>query len=533
MNDEYGFDVEVSTKYDRNVFRLIQRCFCALPLATVLSNSVFVVHGGLPRRKGVTLHDMGRIQRFRQVPMPNYTQPEEDEIFQDMLWSDPVEDITGWRESQRGAGVEFGRDVTEEFLKNNDMTLVVRSHEECLSGYEEFHNKKLITVFSASNYDGPDSNFGATCIFIGDLTEPSYHTYQIFDDEYEDPQVVNLQDSFALATTATFGNLNNRSFSNFMSTGQRLLMRKRTKDDILRELRERIYQRRHRLMAYFCKLDRTNKGSVWMIEWVESMRNVLNLNLPWYFLRGYFVEVDSSSRIRYASFLGHFHNMLQSLWLEPWKQSVCSRLLQQQRANHRSQMVGAAFSKDVVTYNEFCSVLRAIDYTMSDTQIFQLFRFFDTDEKASICGPDFVKNLQLVANQRPDPLRWDADAMEQLQNIVIQGRTQLASLFKVSAKDKVLTEERFMAGMAQIGRGMRKQLSQQQKQAIFQFLKDHAPATGKDEISFDSFLVAVYVFDSRCIGDPRTSAYPDLGDYGLTPVLMKNGSFSSLSNMRS
>lgn len=48
MNEEYGFDVEVSTKYDRNIFRLIQRCFCALPLATLVGTNVFVVHGGIP-----------------------------------------------------------------------------------------------------------------------------------------------------------------------------------------------------------------------------------------------------------------------------------------------------------------------------------------------------------------------------------------------------------------------------------------------------------------------------------------------------
>nr|CCC89398.1 putative ser/thr protein phosphatase [Trypanosoma congolense IL3000] len=90
MNEEYGFDVEVSTKYDRNVFRLIQRCFCAMPLATIIGKKVFVVHGGVPRRKGVRIEDISRIQRFRQIPMPDYSQPEEDEIFQDLLWSDPL-----------------------------------------------------------------------------------------------------------------------------------------------------------------------------------------------------------------------------------------------------------------------------------------------------------------------------------------------------------------------------------------------------------------------------------------------------------
>lgn len=535
MNDEYGFDVEVSTKYDRNVFRLIQRCFCALPLATIIGGKIFVVHGGLPRRRGVTVNDISRIQRFRQVPMPDYSQPEEDEIFQDLLWSDPVEDIGGWRESQRGAGVEFGVDVTREFMQNNKFELIVRSHEECLGGYEEHHQKRLITVFSASNYDGPESNYGAICTFIGDHPEPSFHSYQMYEDTYEDPQMMNLTDSFAITTPTT-----QKSFGTYgvlvggapvpngsivMATS-RQIMRRRTKDDIMRELRERIHQRRHRLMAYFSKLDRTNKGSVWMIEWVETMRNVLNLDLPWYFLRGYLVEVDEASRICYAQFLKRFHNLLQALWIDDWKQAVCARLLQQQRANHRSQLVSAAFNKDVVSYNEFCSVLRAIDYTMSDAQLFQLFAFFDANGKGHISGPDFIKRLQIIAVGKPDPLRWDIDAMEQLQNIVIQGRSQLFLLFKVSSRDKALTKERFMSGMAQLGRGMRRQLTQPQKEAVYEFMRARVPEGA--ELIFDAFLLCVYVFDARTItGLSKTSC--ELEEMGLTNIFLKNTSFSSPS----
>ncbi|KPI83211.1 serine/threonine protein phosphatase-like protein [Leptomonas seymouri] len=533
MNDEYGFDVEVSTKYDRNVFRLIQRCFCALPLATIVGGKVFVVHGGLPRRKGVSINDISRIQRFRQIPMPNYSQPEEDEIFQDLLWSDPVEDIKGWRESQRGAGVEFGADVTNEFLDNNKLELVVRSHEECLSGYEEHHNHRLLTVFSASNYDGPNSNYGATCTFIGDNMEPAYHTYQMFEDEYEDLQLVNLADSFSL-TTPNIAKISSFAGAGGIGSGgaglnvvvSRMLTHRRTKDDILRELRERIFQRRHRLLAYFSKLDRTNKGSLWMIEWVESMRNVLNLDLPWYFLRGYLVEVDDQSRIWYAPFLSHFHNILQELWSEDWRQSVCARLLQQQRANHRSQLVSAAFSKEVVNYNEFCSVIRAIDYTTSDCQLFQLFESFDEKGNGHISGPEFVKKVQQISNGKPDPLRWDIDAMEQLQNIVIQGRSQLPSLFRVTHKDKTLSKERFMAGMLQLGRGMRKQLTQPQKEAIYEFMKHRVPEGL--EVTFDVFMLCVYVFDSRTVVALH-SAYSlsDFNELGLASLFLKNTSFSS------
>ncbi|KEG06177.1 putative serine/threonine protein phosphatase [Trypanosoma grayi] len=514
MNDEYGFDVEVSTKYDRNVFRLIQRCFCALPLATIIGTKVFVVHGGLPRRKGVTIEDISRIQRFRQIPMPDYSQPEEDEIFQDLLWSDPVEGLHGWRESQRGAGVEFGPDLTHEFLRNNALEVVIRSHEECLSGYEEHHDGKLMTVFSASNYDGPDTNYGSFAVLVGDNPDPSFHTYQVAEDDVEMQGLVDLTETF----TPTLSRISPIAAPQH----GRSAMRRRAKDDVLRVLRERIYQRRHRLMAYFAKLDRTRKGSVWKIEWVEAMRNVLNSDLPWFFLRSYLVAEDDHSRIWYYGFLVKFHNMLQPLWLNDWVQSARYRLSQQQRANYRSQYVATAFKKEQVNYNEFCSVIRAIDYTPSEVQLFQLFVHFDEGGTGYIDGPKFAQMLSEAASHPvSDPLRWDLEAMEQLQSVVIQGRSQLPFLFHVSSRDRTLSRERFMSGLEQLGRGMRKQLTQPQKEKIYDCIAEHAPPSG---VMFEHFLFMTAVFDNSTM--PQRSIV-DLSDVNIVASFLKNLSFAS------
>lgn len=514
MNDEYGFDVEVSTKYDRNVFRLIQRCFCALPLATIIGKKVFVVHGGLPRRKGVTIEDISRIQRFRQIPMPNYSQPEEDEIFQDLLWSDPVEELHGWRESPRGAGVEFGPNVTQEFLQNNGLELVIRSHEECLRGYEEHHDGKLMTVFSASNYDGRETNYGSFAVFVGDNPEPLFHTYQVAEEDVELHSLVDLAESL----TPTM----NRALSFSSLSHLKISLRRRTKEDVLRALRERIYQRRHRLLSYFTRLDRTRKGSVWKIEWVEAMRNVLNLDLPWFFLRGYLVAEDENSRIWYSQFLVKFHNLLQPLWLTDWIQSAQNRLTQQQRANYRSQYVANAFSKEQVSYNEFCSVIRAIDYTMSESQLFQFFVFLDQVGVGHIDGPNFVKMLSdaALSHSGNDQLRWDVEAMEQLQSVVIQGRSQLPYLFKVTSKDRALPKEKFFIGIEQLGRGMRKQLTQQQKEKIYDYIAERiAPSC----VMFEHFLFFTAVFDNH--GMLQNSV--ELSDVHLVGNYFKNSSFGS------
>nr|CCC89399.1 unnamed protein product [Trypanosoma congolense IL3000] len=298
-------------------------------------------------------------------------------------------------------------------------------------------------------------------------------------------------------------------------------IRRRTKDDVLRVLRERVYQRRHRLMAYFTKLDRTRKGSVWKIEWVEAMRNVLNSDLPWFFLRSYLVAEDDDGRIWYSLFLVKFHNKLQSLWLNDWINSARDRLIQQQRANHRSQYVANAFNKSLVSYNEFCSVMRAIDYTMSDGQLFQLFVHFDERGTGFIDGHKFVQMLSesTSAHVGSDPLRWDLEAMEQLQCVVIQGRGQLPYLFKVNSKDCVLSKETFMWGLEQLGRGMRKQLTQKQKERIYEYLLERAPSR---VVLFGQFLFMTTVFDNHTMGNSTI----DVADINLVAYCLRNCSFS-------
>ena len=46
----------------------------------------------------------------------------------ELLWSDP-KPAEGRGPSQRGVGVGFGPDVTRDFLQDNNLDLLVRSHE--------------------------------------------------------------------------------------------------------------------------------------------------------------------------------------------------------------------------------------------------------------------------------------------------------------------------------------------------------------------------------------------------------------------
>jgi len=77
-----------------------------------------------------------------------------------MLWSDP-QAMKGRAPSKRGVGCAFGPDVTENFLKTNNLSMVIRSHEMKEDGYEVEHGGQLITLFSAPNYCDQMGNKGA------------------------------------------------------------------------------------------------------------------------------------------------------------------------------------------------------------------------------------------------------------------------------------------------------------------------------------------------------------------------------------
>lgn len=84
----------------------------------------------------------------------------------ELLWSDPGPD-PGRQPSKRGVGVAFGPDVTKNFLRDNGLDLLVRSHEVKEEGYAVEHDGYCITVFSAPNYVDQMGNLGAFIRFEG------------------------------------------------------------------------------------------------------------------------------------------------------------------------------------------------------------------------------------------------------------------------------------------------------------------------------------------------------------------------------
>lgn len=148
MNAYYGFRKELK---DDELFRRFNELFDLLPIAHVIGEKFFVVHGGLPRR----------ICKLDDI---------QDNEYQELLWNDPCEKL-GITENPRGPGTyRFGPDVTERFLNLNKMDILIRSHEMVREGFEYSQNGKCVTVFSAPNYAGYYKNKGGYMIISNDLT---------------------------------------------------------------------------------------------------------------------------------------------------------------------------------------------------------------------------------------------------------------------------------------------------------------------------------------------------------------------------
>lgn len=162
MNRAYGFEGECKAKYNERVFRLFSESFSALPLATLIGDKFFVLHGGLFSDDNVTLDDIRKLNRHKQ------RQPGQSGLMMEMLWTDPQTE-PGRGPSKRGVGMQFGPDVTARFCEKNGLEAIIRSHEVRMDGYQEEHNGKCITVFSAPKYCDMTENRGAYINIGSDL----------------------------------------------------------------------------------------------------------------------------------------------------------------------------------------------------------------------------------------------------------------------------------------------------------------------------------------------------------------------------
>ena len=163
-------------------YRVWEHCnqvFDRMPLAAVIDQDIFCVHGGIPR----PISDKGRIHDILHVPKvaginPPYEHEQDayQQVASDCIWSDPaseeqerhgVDPASGFGESLRGGGaVCFGNKAVTDFLQQQGYSYIMRAHEAHAEGVAVSKEARVFTVFSTSKDHNQGSQAMAGCILV-------------------------------------------------------------------------------------------------------------------------------------------------------------------------------------------------------------------------------------------------------------------------------------------------------------------------------------------------------------------------------
>lgn len=167
----YGFFDEVKRRFSVRLFKEFTDVFNCLPVAALIEEIALCMHGGLSP-------ELRHLRQIEQIYRPLVV-PDEG-LACDLLWSDPEEGSSGWQPSERGVSFTFGEDVVKRVCDNLGIDIVLRAHQVVDEGYSFFAGRRLVTIFSASNYCGEFTNSGAMML----MDENCTCSFQIFKPEY-------------------------------------------------------------------------------------------------------------------------------------------------------------------------------------------------------------------------------------------------------------------------------------------------------------------------------------------------------------
>jgi predicted phosphodiesterase len=136
----HDLPIQLQTRFGVNwedVYKAIWGSFECMYNAVLVRKRYLLVHGGLSPQ----------ISTIKDLAYARTRHPEQD-LLEDMLWSDPCDISQGACESPRGAGRLFGPDLTSRVLEKLGVKILIRGHEPCELGFKIDHNGKVLTLFS-------------------------------------------------------------------------------------------------------------------------------------------------------------------------------------------------------------------------------------------------------------------------------------------------------------------------------------------------------------------------------------------------
>jgi len=127
------FGLEEGLKVYEELSQLFRRFYTAV----IIEGTIVMLHGGVP----------SEVKSIEDLAFAYKKHPAESHL-EEILWSDPIDELHGKYPSPRGAGYLFGEDITDRFLKVLGVKLLIRGHEPADNGYKFNHSGKILTLFS-------------------------------------------------------------------------------------------------------------------------------------------------------------------------------------------------------------------------------------------------------------------------------------------------------------------------------------------------------------------------------------------------
>jgi diadenosine tetraphosphatase ApaH/serine/threonine PP2A family protein phosphatase len=163
MQTQFSFQKECLAKFGRKigsqVWQMLNQVMDCMPFCAVINDSIFCAHGGIPT-------SVSCIKDLNLIPTPLVDPELEGPAAWEIMWNDPV-DQTEVEETgvslkskgfmpniKRGTAFLFSQVAVDNFLKENNLSHVIRAHEMRKSGMSFHFNGKVATVFSCSFYSG-------------------------------------------------------------------------------------------------------------------------------------------------------------------------------------------------------------------------------------------------------------------------------------------------------------------------------------------------------------------------------------------
>ncbi|XP_071322493.1 serine/threonine-protein phosphatase with EF-hands 2-like [Trachinotus anak] len=282
----------------------------------------------------------------------------------DVLWSDPMPQNGCLPNEVRGGGCYWGPDVTEKVLGRHNLQLLIRSHECKQDGYEFCHNRRVLTIFSASNYYEVGSNRGAYIRMGPDLV-PHFIQYQ--------------------------ASRTSRELTLRQSVGW-------TERSALLALREQLFVHKSGLISAFQEFDPNNTGMISLRHWASATESVLKLGLPWRVLRPQLVSSTQYGMVNYQQWIRELSIT------EPKLEISDTSILETIYKNHSNlETIFRIIDTDhsgLISFEEFhqtwkllCSHLKT---EISDEAIADLAHSIDFNKDGSIDINEFMEAFRLV-----------------------------------------------------------------------------------------------------------------------------------------